>query len=75
MGYEFISDSRVGVVAYDVSITDIEERKEKAYKFSTLKLASQRLGVGHNALKHAASKRSRIFSPLLNKELAIRYTK
>jgi hypothetical protein len=75
MGYEFIADSRVSVVAYDVSISNMEERKEKAYKFSTLKLASQRLGVGHNVIKHAASKKLRIFSPSLNKELAIRYTK
>lgn len=75
MGYEFIEHSRVGVIAYDVSIINLEERKEKAYKFSTLKLASQRLGVGHNVIKNAASKRLRIFSPSLNKELAVRYTK
>jgi hypothetical protein len=60
---------------YDVSISDIEERKKKAVKYSTLKLAEQRLGIGYTAIKNAATKRSRIYSPLLEKEVAIRYVK
>jgi hypothetical protein len=75
MGYEFIEESRVGIIAYDISIKDIEERKEKAIKYKTMKMAQQRLGIGSNVLKNAAEKRLRIFSPSLNKELAIRYLK
>lgn len=75
MGYEFIEDSRVSVIVYDVSISDIEERKKKAVKYSTLKLAEQRLGIGYTAIKNAATKRNRIYSPLLEKEVAIRYVK
>lgn len=75
MGYEFIEDSRVSVIVYDVSISDIEERKKKAVKYSTLKLAEQRLGIGYTAIKNAATKRNRIYSPLLDKEVAIRYVK
>ena len=75
MGYEFIEDSRVSVIVYDVSISNIEERKKKAVKYSTLKLAEQRLGIGYTAIKNAATKRNRIYSPLLDKEVAIRYVK
>lgn len=75
MGFEFIEESRVGIVAYDVSIKDLETRKQKAIKYKTIKLATQRLGVGFNAIKNAADKRGRVFSPNLNKELAIRYAK
>lgn len=75
MGYEFIEDSRVSVIVYDVSISDIEERKRKAVKYNTLKLAEQKLGIGYTAIKNAATKRSRIYSPFLEKEVAIRYVK
>lgn len=75
MGYDFIIDSRVGIVAYDVSIEDIEERKEKALVYPTIKFAHQRLGVHYNVVKLAAEKRKRIYSPFLQKELAIRYLK
>lgn len=75
MGYEFIIDSRVGIIAYDVSIEDLDERKEKAVFYPTIKYAHQRLGVHYNVIKLAAEKRKRIFSPFLNKELAIRYSK
>ena len=75
MGYEFIEESRVGIVAYDVSIENLEERKKKAVQYKTIKLATQRLGVGFNAIKLAADKRGRVFSHNLNKELAIRYSK
>lgn len=75
MGYEFIEEQRVGIIAYDVSIKDIEERKNKALKYKTMKMAQQRLGIGGNVLKNAAEKKLRIFSPSLNKEYAIRYMK
>lgn len=75
MGYEFIEDSRVGVIVYDVSIKDIEERKNKAIKYKTLKLAEQKLGIGYTAIKNAATKRSRVYAPLIGKEVAIRYVK
>jgi hypothetical protein len=75
MGYEFIGESRVGIIAYDISIKDLQERQEKAYKFNTMKLAEQRLGVGYNVIKNAAQKRLRVYSPFLEKELAIRYMK
>lgn len=75
MGYEFIEESRIGVVAYDVSIKDISKRKEMSLKYKTLKLAEQRLGIGYNVIKNAATKRLRVYSPILKKELAIRYIK
>lgn len=75
MGYEFIEESRVSVIVYDVSIKDLEERKTKAIKYPTLKLAEQKLGIGYNAIRNAATKRSRIYSPFLDKEIAIRYVK
>lgn len=75
MGYEFIEDSRVGVIVYDISISNIDERKSKAVKYKTLKLAEQRLGIGYTAIKTAATNRKRIYSPLLDKEVAIRYVK
>jgi len=75
MGYEFIEESRIGVTAYDVSIKDIEERKKKALKFATMKLATQRLNVHLTVLKRAADNRKRIYSPSYDKEFAIRYTK
>ena len=75
MGYEFIEDSRIGVVAYDVSIKDINKRKEMSLKYKTLKLAEQRLGIGYSVIKNAAQKRLRVYSPILNKEVAIRYIK
>jgi hypothetical protein len=75
MGYEFITESRVGIVAYDVSIKDLDERIKNAYKFNTMKLAEQRLGVGYNVIKNAAQKKLRVYSPFLEKELAIRYMK
>ena len=75
MGYEFIEESRIGVVAYDVSIKDVDKRKEMSLKYKTLKLAEQRLGIGHNVIKNAAQKRLRVYSPILKKELAIRYSK
>ena len=75
MGYEFIDDSRVAVIVLDISIQNLEERKKKALKYSTLKLASSKLGLGYNVIKAAIEKRKRVFSPMLQKEIAIRYTR
>jgi|DEB19_MinimDraft_3_1074340.scaffolds.fasta_scaffold04420_9 hypothetical protein len=75
MGYEFIEDSRIGIIAYDISIKNIDERKKKAITYKTIKLATQRLGIGNNVIKNAAEKRLRVYSPNLDKELAIRYHK
>jgi len=75
MGYEFIIDSRVPIVAYDVSFDDLEERKNKAVVYDTIKLASQRLCVDSEVLKYAASHRKRIYSPAFDKEFAVRYSK
>jgi hypothetical protein len=75
MGYEFIDESRVPVVVLDISIVNLEERKKKAVKYNTLKLASSKLGLSYNVIKAAIEKRKRVFSPILNKEVAIRYTK
>lgn len=75
MGYEFIIESRVAIVAYDVSFDDLEERKNKAVVYDTIKLASQRLCVDSEIIKRAASNRTRIYSPAFNKEFAVRYSK
>lgn len=75
MGYEFIEDSRVSVIVYDISISDIEERKKKAVRYATLKLAEQKLGLGYTVIKNTATKRGRVYSPILDKEVAIRYVK
>jgi hypothetical protein len=75
MGYEFIIDSRVPIVAYDVSFDDLEERQSKAVVYDTIKLASQRLCVDSEIIKYAASHRKRVYSPAFDKEFAVRYSK
>jgi hypothetical protein len=75
MGYEFIIESRVPIVVYDVSFDDLNERVKKAVVYDTIKLASQRLCVDSELLKKAASNRARIFSPAFNKEFAVRFSK
>lgn len=71
--YVFIDDQRIPILAYDVSILDINERKNKVIEFKTLKIAEQKLGVGQNVLKLAIRKRGRVFSTLYQKEFAIRF--
>ena len=73
MDYGFIEEQRVSILAYDISIADIEERKKKAIEFKTLKLAEQKLGVGQHVLKNALKNKGRVFSTLHEKEYAIRY--
>jgi hypothetical protein len=71
--YVFIDDQRIPILAYDVSITDLELRKSKVIEFKTLKIAEQKLGVGQNVLKLAIKKKGRVFSTLYQKEFAIRF--
>lgn len=71
-GHSFIIESAVNVLAYDVSIDDLELRKKNVLEFKTLKLAEQKLGIGQNVLKRALSTKTRVYSPLMNKEYAIR---
>lgn len=71
--YIFIDDQRVPILAYDVTIEDINERRKKAMEFKTLKIAEQKLGVGQNMLKSALRKKSRVFSTLYQKEFAVRF--
>lgn len=71
--YVFIDDQRVPILAYDVTIEDIAERRSKAMEFKTLKIAEQKLGVGQNVLKNALRKKSRVFSTLYDREFAIRF--
>lgn len=71
--FDMITGDRVPLVVYDVSIEDIEERKQKAKRYATMKKACAELGVGHNAIKTCIRNRARIFSPSLNKEVAVRY--
>jgi hypothetical protein len=72
MAYAFIDEQRVSILAYDVSIADIEERKKKAIEFKTLKMAEQKLGVGQHLLKTALKNRGRVYSTLYEKEYAVR---
>lgn len=69
----FIDDQRVPILAYDVTIEDVNERRKKAIEFKTLKIAEQKLGVGQNMLKSALRKKGRVFSTLYQKEFAVRF--
>jgi hypothetical protein len=71
-GHSFITDSGVNVLAYDVSIDDLDLRKKAVLEFKTLKLAEQKLGVGQNVLKRALTTRTRVYSPLMDRQYAIR---
>lgn len=74
-GYDFIIEDRVPVVVYDVSIVDLEERRKKAKYYDTMKKTCQILQVSHKALMAAIKNRRRIYSPVLQKEVAVRYKK
>ncbi len=71
--YVFIDDQRVPILAYDVTIVDISDRRKNAMEFKTLKIAEQKLGVGQNVLKNAIRKKGRVFSTLYQKEFAVRF--
>jgi hypothetical protein len=70
--FQWIDEGALGVLAYDISIKDIEERKKKVLEFKTLKLAEQKLGVGQHVLKNAIKKKGRVFSELYQREFAVR---
>ena len=70
--YEFIDESRVTILAYDMSIKDLEERRKKVIEFKTLKIAEQKLRCGQNVIKRALRDRGRVFSDSYNKEFALR---
>ena len=70
--FQWIDEAALGVLAYDISIKDIEERKKKVLDFKTLKLAEQKLGVGQHILKLALKKKGRVYSTLYEKEFAVR---
>lgn len=72
MAYAFIDEQRVSILAYDITIADIVERRKKAIEFKTLKLAEQKLGVGQHILKTALKNKGRVFSTLYQKEFAVR---
>lgn len=74
-GYDFIIEDRVPVVVYDVSIVDLEERRKKAKHYDTMKKTCQELHISHKALSAAIKARRRIYSPVLKKEVAVRYKK
>lgn len=75
MGYEFIIEDRIPVVVYDVSIEDTNERKKKAKTYESIKKACQVLNIGYNSMKRSITNRTRIYSPALDKIVAIRYKK
>ena len=72
-GYDFIMEDRVPVVVYDISIGNINERKEKAVEYKSIKSASQNLSLTYNEIRRAITRRARVHSPKLNKVIAIRY--
>jgi len=74
-GYEFIIEDRRPVIVYDVTIENIDERRDKAKEYETTKKACYALGIGYNAMRSAILAKRRIFSTTLNKEVAVRYKK
>lgn len=74
-GYDFILEDRVPVVVFDVTIIDIDERKKKAVTYETMKRASQCLQITYKSMSLAIKNRRRVYSPVLQKEIAIRYKK
>jgi|TARA_B110000503_G_scaffold139130_1_gene226814 hypothetical protein len=72
MGYEFINDSRLTILAYDLSIKDIKTRRASVVEFKTLKIAQQKLLIGQNIIKNAIVKKTRVYSEALGKEYALR---
>lgn len=67
-----ITGHRMPVVVYDVTIDNIEDRRKAAKSYDTLKQACQYLGLSYSNIKTAISTKRRVFSPSLNKEVAIR---
>jgi hypothetical protein len=74
-GYDFIIEDRVPVIVYDVSIENIEDRRSSAKIYESMKKASQVLQIRQMKLIRAIKNKKRIFSPYLQKEIAVRYQK
>lgn len=74
-GYDFIIEDRVPVIVYDVSIENIEDRRSRAKIYESMKKASQVLQIRQMKLIRAIKNKKRIFSPYLQKEIAVRYQK
>jgi hypothetical protein len=72
MGYDFIDDSALPILAYDLSIKDIKKRRENVLEFKTLKIAQQKLLIGQHIIKNALVKKTRVYSESLGKEFALR---
>jgi hypothetical protein len=71
--HDYIVDETVPVIVYDVSIEDMEERRKKAKVYPSMKRASQMLSLSYNVIKASIKSRKRVFSPRLQKDVAIRY--
>ena len=71
--YEYIVDESVPVIVYDVTIEDMQERRQRAVTYESIKRASQMLSLSYNVIKASIKSRRRVYSPRLEKEVAIRY--
>jgi hypothetical protein len=70
---DLINGDSIPVLVYDVSIENIEERKEKVKTYKTIKLASQNLGLSYNVIRSSIVNRKRVYAPMIKKEVAIRF--
>lgn len=71
--HDYIVDESVPVIVYDVSIEDMEQRRKKAKVYPSIKRASQMLSLSYNVITASIKYRRRVYSPRLEKEVAIRY--
>ena len=74
-GYDFIIEDRIPIVIYDVSIENLEERRKKAIEYKSMKSASQNLSLNYTTIRRSIINRTRVYSPKLDKTIAIRYKK
>lgn len=66
---------KFGVAIYDMSISDLKERREKRIEFDTAKKACAKLGISDNILRRVIANRERIYIENFKKEFAIRHIK
>jgi len=71
--HEYIVDESVPVIVYDVTIEDMQERRQRAVTYESIKRASQMLSLSYNVITASIKSRRRVYSPRLEKEVAIRY--
>lgn len=74
-GYDFIIEDRIPIVIYDVSIENLEDRRKKAIEYKSMKSASQNLSLNYTTIRRSIINRTRVYSPKLDKTIAIRYKK